>query len=81
MKKYLNLLNYELKTIYRDLLQLIMLAFPFLILLFAIYAAPSILNSMSEYTTVLFYVTILLVIMLISFGVFIIGAMGSFPGT
>ena len=78
MKKYLYLLSYELKTIYRDFLQLIMLAFPFLILLFAIYAVPSILNTMTEDATVLFYVTILLVIMLISFGVFIIGAMGSF---
>ncbi|MDD2592013.1 MAG: hypothetical protein PHG99_02600 [Erysipelotrichaceae bacterium] len=78
MKKYLSLLNYELKTIYRDFLQLYMLVFPILILLFAIYLVPTIMDTLIMDDNTTYYVMLLLVIMLMSFGVFIIGAMGSF---
>lgn len=78
MKKYFNLLKYELKTIYRDYFQLVMIIFPFVILLMAIYLFPLIIDSLAVSPEVIKYVIILLVIMLMSFGVFLIGAMGSF---
>jgi len=78
MKKYFTLLRYELKTIYRDMFQVFLLLFPILLLLMSVLLFPVIFRSIGDNEAAVRYTTLIMIIMLVSFGTFLVGAMGSF---
>jgi fluoroquinolone transport system permease protein len=79
MSKHLSLIRYEFRTLIRDPFQLLMLFFPFLMLGLSTLAFPAILRSVGEENEPATRITMLiLLIMLMSFGTIIAGAMGSF---
>ncbi|HBL85172.1 MAG: hypothetical protein A2Y17_01380 [Clostridiales bacterium GWF2_38_85] len=78
MSKYFQLLRYEIKTIYRDGFQLYLLAFPLVLLALSVFVFPRIFDIIGTDEAALRYTTLIMIIMLISFGTFLIGAMGSF---
>ncbi|MHB8964064.1 MAG: ABC transporter permease [Saccharofermentanales bacterium] len=79
MNKHLSLIRYEARTITRDPFQLLMLFFPFLMLALSTLVFPAILRSIGEGNEEAAKITMLiLLIMIMSFGTLIAGAMGSF---
>jgi len=78
VKKYLTLFRYEVKTIYRDIFQIFLLLFPILLLLMSVLLFPAVFRSIGENEAVVRYTTLIMIIMLVSFGTFLVGAMGSF---
>ncbi len=79
MNKHLSMMRYEAKTLVRDPFQFLMLLFPFLMLGLSTLAFPAIIRSIGEQNEAASKITmLLLLIMLMSFGTIITGAMGSF---
>lgn len=79
MNKHLSLIRYEARTIIRDPFQLLMLFFPFLMLALSTLAFPAIIRSIGAGNEAAAKVTMLiLLVMIMSFGTLITGAMGSF---
>ncbi len=79
MNKHLSLMRYEARTLVRDPFQLLMLLFPFLMLSLSVLAFPAIIRSIGEGNEAAAKITmLLLLIMIMSFGTLITGAMGSF---
>lgn len=79
MNKHLSLMRYETRTLIRDPFQLLMMLFPFLMLGLSTLAFPAIIRSIGEGNEAAARVTmLLLLIMIMSFGTLITGAMGSF---
>jgi len=78
MNAYFQLFKYEIKTIYRDIFQLYLLLFPFIILIMGIFVIPLGIDALSDNQDAVKYATLIIIIILISFGTFLIGAMGSF---
>ncbi|MDD2393384.1 MAG: ABC transporter permease [Eubacteriales bacterium] len=79
MNKHLSLMRYEARTLIRDPFQVLMLLFPFLMLGLSTLAFPAIIRSISEGNEAAARITmLLLLIMIMSFGTLITGAMGSF---
>lgn len=79
MKKYLSLLKYEWKTVIRDPMQIVLMIFPFLLVLLSIYLFPSILDGMGDVTGDAYrVVTLVLLIILLAIDTFMVGALGAF---
>ncbi len=79
MKKYLYLLRYEAKTIFRDPMNLYMCFFPIIVLLLSSFAFPLIFESIDpEKGTTLKITMLLLIIIILSFGSFFLAAMTTF---
>lgn len=78
MNKYFVLLKYELKTIYKDVFQIFLLLFPIIIMILGAFVFPYVFKSIGENEVALRYTTLIVIIMLVSMGTFLVGAMGSF---
>ncbi len=78
MNKYISLSRYELKTIIRDPFHMFLCAFPFILLFISVYLFPALMSSMEQDSAELKYTTLIILMILVTFGTFITGAMGSF---
>lgn len=79
MKKYFELLKYEAKTIIREPFQVFMCLLPVIMLLLYVYVIPLVLGTMDPVNEAASRTaTLILIVFLISMGMFFIGAMGAF---
>ena len=79
MNKYLRLLRFELKGLTRDPITLLLLAFPALLLALSCYALPLVLRTLPPMEALAAQaVTLLMIMMVASFGGIMAGAMATF---
>ena len=79
MKKYARLLRFELKGMTRDPITLLLLAFPALLLALSCYALPLVLRTLPPMEALTAQgVTLLMIMMVASFGSIMAGAMATF---
>ena len=79
MNKYLSLLNYEAKTIFRDPINLYMSLFPIIMLILSSFVFPMVFELIDPMQGIWLKVTILLMlIVILAFGQFFLAAMATF---
>ncbi|TAH64247.1 MAG: hypothetical protein EWM47_13050 [Anaerolineaceae bacterium] len=79
MRKYLSLLRYEAKTIFRDTINIYMCMFPLIILLLSTFVFPMIFETMDSAQGAALQMTMMiLLIVILVFGSFFLAAMATF---
>jgi fluoroquinolone transport system permease protein len=78
MSKYLNIIKFEFRTIFRDKMTMMLLVMPFFMLAMSAFLIPALLNSAEGNQTVAKYGSIVAFITFVSMGVFILSAMLAF---